>query len=80
MDKGDAIRVRKIGTDDEWCAATVILVSPNGNSVALELCGFVHAAGGGIIGGVLPLLIDYEAETVNGLDGCEYEVEVCAAE
>lgn len=76
--KGQSVRVRLAKTGDEWCPAIVALISENGESVALELGGFVHAAGGAIIGGVLPLTIDYGLATITGLDGAEYDIEIPA--
>lgn len=73
--KNEPIRVRKLDTD-AWCTGTVILVSPCGESVALQINGSVRAADGGLIVGFLPLIVDYSAETVTGLDGCGYEVEI----
>lgn len=63
--------------EDEWCEGRVALVSANGKSVAFELTGGgVRTASGGLILCVLPVAVDYEAETFTGLDGTEYEVEV----
>lgn len=76
MKTGDVVRVRRIRSNDEWCVADVALCSKNMKSAALDLGdGFVWAAAG-IIAGVLPLSIDLERETVKGLDGQEYEIEV----
>lgn len=36
----------------------------------------VRTAGGGFVLGSLPLLVDYERQSVEGLDGTEYEIEV----
>lgn len=74
MMKGDVVRVRKAGTSDEWTIAQVGLISANGKSVLLELEGAVEAGDGLMVGG-LPVTIDYERETVLGLDGTEYEIE-----
>lgn len=71
---GDVVRVRQVG-DTHWTEAKVALASPNGKSIALELDGqrqnvayqafaSPHAT------------IDYDAETVIGLTGHEYEVDV----
>lgn len=73
---GEAVRVRRRGLSDAWCFGSVAMVSGNGKSVALYLDGMVRTADGGFIGGVLPLIVDCEAETVAGLDGTEYEVEI----
>jgi hypothetical protein len=77
--KGEIVRVRKAYSDDEWCYATVEMISDNGKSAALllENC-FVRAGGNGVISGVLPLLIDEGKGTALGLEGTEYEVEVKA--
>jgi hypothetical protein len=53
---------------------------PGPQSVALTLMGVVRA-GSGYIAGMLPLTVDYEAGTVTGLVGDEYDIEVgCAHE
>lgn len=70
----EAIRVRQVG-DSEWCYGTVVLVSANGVAAALKLNGVVRA-GKGIVAGVLPLFVDKHAETVTGLTGHQYEIEV----
>lgn len=72
--KGDVVRVRHVG-DSEWCIARVAIASANGKSVALYLDDAVRA-NDGIIAGVLPLNINFEAESVTGLTGDEYEIEV----
>jgi len=77
MTKGEVVRIRAAGTSDDWCGAVVMLVSPNGKSVGLMLDAMVRAPGG-FIGGFLPLIVDAERETVTGLLGGEYEVEVRA--
>lgn len=69
------VRVRRL-RDTDWCYGHVALASANGRSVAISLNGMVRTADGGGIAGVLPLIVDDEAETVTGLDGTEYEVEV----
>lgn len=74
LQQGDAVRVRRAGSNDEWCPGAVILISPLCVSVAVELYGAVRA-GDGIVMGVLPLLIDRERETVTGLTGDAYEIE-----
>lgn len=75
LKKGDMVRVRLMGTEDEWCWAVVEIASVDGRSVALNLKGMVHG-GGGVIAGMLPLNVDYEAETVTNLFGDEYEMEI----
>lgn len=71
---GTTVRVRLAGCDDEWCTGLVILAG--GTSVMLMLDGMVHAPGGVIIAGVLALIVDYDAETVTGLLGGEYQIEI----
>lgn len=73
MNRGDRVRVRR-DPGDEWCDAYVVIVSENGESVGLLLSGMVRA-GGGFIGGALPLLVNPETKTVEGLTGDTYEVE-----
>jgi hypothetical protein len=73
--KGERVRVRKLGTNDEWCYGEVILVSPNGAAVALGLEGIVRS-GDGFITGIIPLNVDLKAGRVTGLTDDEYEIEV----
>ena len=75
--QGEVVRVRKCGYS-EWTRGVVELVSPNGKSVALAIEQFIPARDG-FVGGVLPLLIDYENERIEGLDDTEYEIEVMSA-
>jgi hypothetical protein len=72
--KGEAVRVRKRGCE-EWTRAVVALVSPNGQSVALRVEGLIPARGG-FVGGVLPLLIDFDFDRIEGLDDTEYEIQL----
>lgn len=77
LTEGRRLRVRRLDTDDEWCEGHVVLASSNGKSVAVELRGgMVRTRDGGLIGCVLPLSVDYEQQTVTGLEGTEYEVEL----
>jgi hypothetical protein len=79
LKRGDRVRVRR-DSGDEWCEGAVVLVSENGKSVGLLLAGMVRA-GSGYAGGTLPLLIDFEAETVSGvLTSDEYEIELTDAQ
>lgn len=77
MKPGELIRIRAAGTSDEWTLARVLTASGTvpQESVALALHGMVRAPGG-FIAGFLPLTVDYEKESVIGLLGEEYEVEV----
>ncbi len=78
MTRGQTVRVRRDGSQDEWCLATVVLVSANGRSAGLMLEGAVRTDGGGVILGALPLIVDEAAETVTGLEGTLYEIEIRA--
>lgn len=69
------VRIRAAGSQNKWTQAVVQLASANGRSVALQLEDAVRLPDGGIIAGILPLLIDYDKETVTGLMGEEYEME-----
>lgn len=73
---GQIARVRLHGSSDEWCPALVVLVSQNGESVGLLLRGMIRASHGGLIGGTLPLTIDFEHATITSLFGDRYELEV----
>lgn len=72
MKKGDWVRVRR-NPSDEWCEAEVWVISENGRSVGLRLHGAVRC-GDGFILGALPLIVDPEAQTAEGLTGDRYEV------
>jgi hypothetical protein len=76
--RGDIVRVRRAVDHDGWVTGRVLLASlasPNSQSVAVELDGLVRGAGG-LIGGVLPLSIDFELERITSLVGEEYELEI----
>lgn len=73
---GERARVRQID-DDEWCEGRVIMASTNikpQQSIGIALESAVRA-GDGIIAGVLPLSVNYEDETVQGLTGDMYEID-----
>jgi hypothetical protein len=72
---GDRVRVRQRSTDDWTDAAVAVASDKQPASVMLLLDGPVRA-GGGVVSNGLPLTIDYEKETVTGLFGGEYEIEV----
>ena len=78
LTKGQTVRVRLAGTSDEWCQATVALASGSGKAIGLDLESAVRTRSGGFIAGALPLLVDYEKESVTSLFGDEYEIEVRA--
>jgi hypothetical protein len=73
LKKGAAVRVRRDERDD-WTTGTVAIISANGASLGLMLDGPVRA-GDGIIVGVLLLLVDYEARTITGPCGDDYQIE-----
>lgn len=73
LSKGQLVWVRLAGSADDWCRATVKLVSPNRRAVGLELDGSVHAAGRAVITGALPLVMSEESTT--SVFGDEYELE-----
>jgi hypothetical protein len=80
LHKGQTVRVRLAGTSDEWCGATVAIASGNGISIGLWLDAAVRTSSGGFIAGLLPLFIDSEKQSVKGLFGDEYEIEVAQFE
>ena len=56
LEKGDRVRVRRLGSLDNWCICRVELVSPNGMSVGLRVeDGAVHPKDGGMVTGFLPV-------------------------
>lgn len=71
--RGQTLRIRLAGTDDDWCPATVEVASENGISVGLVLDEAVRTASGGLIAGALPLHI--EDGKIRSLFGDEYEIE-----
>jgi hypothetical protein len=75
LKKGDRLRLRALGSDDDWCEAIVALASPNGQSLYLLLEGMVRSKDGFFKNGI-PLIIDEEQGQVLDLFGGEYEVEV----
>jgi len=78
LKRGDYVRVRQSAGRD-WTPAFVALASPSDpSSVMLMLDGAVLASSGGMFLNALPLTIDYTAETVTGLYGDSYEIEIAA--
>jgi hypothetical protein len=76
LKRGDVVRVKAAGTSDEWCKGWVALASDtNPSSVAVMLHDMVRM-GNGYVGGVLPIMVDYEAETITGLADDLYEMEM----
>lgn len=75
LKKGDLVRIRKKGSEDDWCQGVVKLASENGESVGLFLDGTVRTEGG-LVSGALPLIVDNEHGDVRDIFGGEYEVEV----
>jgi hypothetical protein len=78
LKRGDYVRVRLAGTTDEWAEAFVALASESNPSSVMLLFngGAVRTRAGGSFLNGLPLSIDYENETVRGLTGDDYEMEV----
>lgn len=72
---GDQIRLRNRPADG-WTEATVILASPNGRSVGIEIHQPLRSGTGLYAGGAVPLIIDYGQQTVSDLMGEQYQVEV----
>jgi hypothetical protein len=78
LKRGDYVRVR-LNEHDEWTPAFVALASDSDpSSVMLMLNGAVRSSSGGMFVNSLPLFIDYAAETITGLHGDAYEIEVTA--
>jgi hypothetical protein len=78
LQRGDTVRIRYRESDD-WVPAFVALASDtNPSSVMLLLHSAVRSADG-FIAKVLPVSIDYEAETVVSLFGDFYQIEVADA-
>lgn len=75
--QGEVIRLRLLGSDDEWTVATVWVASTNGKAVGVVTDSPIRVPNGGMILGGVALVIDFEAETVKGLlFDEEYEIEV----
>jgi hypothetical protein len=80
LKRGDVVRVRLVGDgDSDWCVGWVALASNTDPASAIFLLnGMVRTRTGEIIGGVLPVTVDYTAEKVTAalMDDSEYAVEV----
>lgn len=76
LERNMRVRLRAEGLSDEWCEGIVSVASTNGCSVGLLLDGAVRVPGGGMYVGAIPLLIDYERETVEDLAGVRFELEL----
>jgi hypothetical protein len=76
LEPGQRVRLRREGSEDEWCEGTVLLASnTNPSSLFVALEGGVRAKEGIILYG-LPLVIDYQKETIESLLGDSYEMDV----
>ena len=67
LEAGSAVRIRREGSDGEWCPAAVLIASSgNPSTVLLHLNGALRTGGygGGLVLGAAPLTIDYDAETI----------------
>lgn len=61
VQKGDRVRVRRLGSADKWCECLVCIVSPNGLSFGLDVQdGAVHSKTGGIVTGFLPISVTHQ--------------------
>lgn len=77
MRPGDIIRIRRMGSDDGWCAGIVEKASLNGESVLMRVSdGVLRPAAGGLITGVIAFTCDFEEGTAKELlTETELEVE-----
>jgi hypothetical protein len=75
LKKGDVIRLRS-EPSDAWTPGLIVNANSDGRKVGVEIHGPLRARDGSYVGGVVPLMIDYEAETVRDLAGDRFEVEV----
>jgi len=76
LKRGDQVRVRLDGSDDDWTPAFVALASDSDPAAVMVLFSGAVRAMTGVIAGGLPLTVDYEVETVVSLMGDFYEIEV----
>lgn len=81
---GDFVRIRVEGSNDEWCPAHVDLATGGDpQAIGLLLDGILRGTDD-LIGGALPLLLDFNDEicnneictNINGLMGGPYEIEL----
>jgi hypothetical protein len=75
LKRGDFVRVR-LEPGDDWTEAFVGLASDTDPSSVVLLLGDAVRASKGVVINMLPLSIDYAAETVVSLFGDSYTVEV----
>jgi hypothetical protein len=74
---GDLLRIRPLGSEDDWCVCRVSLVSENGASVALSvLAGGLRIAGGMLFGGIAMSVDDEKGIATEAGSGTELEVEI----
>jgi hypothetical protein len=56
---GDVIRVRRLGSQDEWCVGVIEKASLNGLSLLMRVIdGVLRPAGGGLIAAVIAILVE----------------------
>lgn len=71
---GDVVRLRVLGTKDDWCICQVQMVSANGESVALHVVDGVLRVDGGLMMGALAVHIEY-CGAYEVFTGAELEIE-----
>lgn len=80
LTKGQRFRIRREGSEDDWCPGIVVAVGKPQDpadpvSVYAHIDGVVRT-GYGLLGGGLPLYVDYVKGEVKSLFGDRYELEV----
>lgn len=76
LKRWDRVRLRRLGTQDEWCDGFVMLAG--GTSVLVFLRGILRTnPGGAYVGGFVPLTVDYDrGKIVDLVTDTEFEMEV----
>jgi hypothetical protein len=75
VETGDIVRVRVLGTNDDWCICRVELVSHNRASLALAVVDGCLRVGGGLMMGAVAVVADYRG-AYELFTGAELEVEL----
>ncbi len=76
LKRGDYVRVKLAGDERKLIAFVGLATDSQPSSAILLFDGALPSSSGGIWCGTLPLIIDYEKETVESLHGDRFEIEV----
>jgi hypothetical protein len=78
IEQGDTVRLRPLGSTDEWCVCIVEVMSPNQQSAGLKIIeGVFRPRSGGMVLGAIPVSFT-ETAALFAFTGEELEMELWA--